>query len=497
MSSLKYIGPNGVVCTLRREVFINNEFVPAESGKEFATVNPSTELEIAKVAEGDAVDIDKAVKAARAAFPSWSKTTGAERGKLLLKVAELLEEEAMMTELTTIEVLDVGKTYAEAKDVDLPVCAQHFRYFAGWADKISGDTFDVPDQLIYTRKEPIGVVGAIIPWNFPMVMLTYKLGAALAAGCTVVVKPAEQTPLSALRFCDVLMKAGFPKGVVNVVPGFGPTAGAALASHMDVDKLSFTGSTQTGRLILEMAAKSNLKRVTLELGGKSPVVIMDDADIDFAAKVAHNAIYFNAGQVCVAGSRVFVQEGIYDKFCAKAKELAEERAKNLGDPFDETSSQGPQVSQKQVDTILKYIDLGKAEGATLLTGGARKSCAGYFVEPTIFTDVKAGMKIHDEEIFGPVVGVMKFTDLDDAALKANASTYGLAAAVVTKDITKALNAAHALKAGTVWVNQFGVIFPGVPFGGFKQSGIGRENAKLALDHFTETKSVLINLKPPE
>mmetsp|Transcript_751 Transcript_751/g.1950 ORF Transcript_751/g.1950 Transcript_751/m.1950 type:complete len:497 (+) Transcript_751:100-1590(+) len=486
----EFTAPNGVVCKLRTQCFINNEYVDAVSGETFDTVNPATEEVLAKVAAGDKADVDAAVKAARAAFEGpWSKVDGYSRGRLLNKLADLLEQN--FDEVCSIEVADNGKPYNEYSAADMPLIISHLRYYAGWADKITGETYNLPGKHVYTRKEPVGVAGQIIPWNFPLLMWAWKIGPAIAAGCTVVLKPAEQTPLGALRMGDFIREAGFPPGVINIVPGMGPTAGAAVAEHMDIDKVAFTGSVEVGRIVMCSAARSNLKKVTLELGGKSPFVIFEDADLDQAVELAHNGIYFNQGQVCTASSRVFVQESVYDQFLEKAKSRAEERVKGVGDPFAKTTLQGAQVSHDQFNTIMKYIDYGKQEGARLVAGGARQGDKGYFVQPTIFADVSSGMKIHDEEIFGPVVSVIKFTDLNDAALKANDTSYGLAAAVVSKDVNKVFQLAHKIKAGTVWVNTYHQYDNMVPFGGYKMSGIGREKGKDGLEAYLETKSIYV------
>ena len=491
---MEVVASNGVKVLLRTQLFINNEWVDAVSGKKFEVVNPATEETLAMVSEGDKEDIEVAVKAARAAFnEKWgSDASPVTRAQCMNKLADLLEQN--LEEIATIETMDNGKPYSETSGADIPMVVKHLRYYAGWADKITGQTFADTDQFVYTRKEPVGVVGAVIPWNFPLLMAAWKLGPALAAGCCLVIKPAEQTPMSLLRLMDFVKEAGFPPGVVNVVPGFGPTAGGALAHHMDVDKIAFTGSVEVGKIILAASAHSNLKKVTLELGGKSPLVIFEDADLDEAVGISHMGIFFNQGEVCTAASRCFVHEDVYDSFLLKAKAKAEERASNLGDPFAKKTVQGAQVSKDQFDTIMKYVDIGKAEGARLVAGGARKGNKGYFVEPTIFADVTKGMKIHDEEIFGPVLSVIKFKSLEDAIAKSNDSTYGLAAAVVTKDINKALKVAHGIKAGTVWVNTYHQYHDHVPFGGYKQSGIGREKGYDAIENYLETKSVYINYK---
>jgi aldehyde dehydrogenase (NAD+) len=376
--------------------------------------------------------------------------------------------------------------------VDVAATVGCFRYFAGWADKVQGKTIPIDgDYFCYTRHEPVGVVGQIIPWNFPMLMLAWKLAPALATGNTIVMKPAEQTPLSALRIGELIVEAGFPEGVVNLLPGFGPTAGAAIASHMDVDKVAFTGSTEVGHLIMEAAAKSNLKRVTLELGGKSPNIVFADTDLDEAVEGAHFGLFFNHGQCCCAGSRVFVEEKIYDRFVEKSGERA--RKRTVGDPFDPKTEQGPQVDQSQFDKVMGYIESGRSEGATLVCGGDRVGDRGYFIQPTVFADVRDDMKIAREEIFGPVMSVIPFKSLDEVVTRANRTEYGLAAAVWTRDIGKAHAIANSVRAGTVWVNCYNVLDPRAPFGGFKQSGIGRELGEYGLQQYTEVKTVIVKL----
>lgn len=489
--------PNGVELKLRTQAFINNKYVDAISGDTLETVNPATEEVIAKVSACDKADVDVAVKAAREAFETgpWSKMDGAARGRLMYKLADLCEREREV--LTTIEVLDNGKPFSQYHAADMNLIISHLRYFAGWADKVTGETMSTDkDQFVYTRKEPVGVCGQIIPWNFPLLMLAWKLGPALATGCTVVLKPAEQTPLGALKFGELIVEAGFPPGVVNIIPGFGHTAGAAISGHMDIDKVAFTGSVEVGKKIMTAAAQSNLKKVTLELGGKSPLIIFADANLDEAVELSHQAIFFNQGQVCTAGSRVFVQEEIHDAFVEKAAARAKERVAVTGDPFDAKTQQGAQVSKVQYDTIMRYIEHGKSE-ARLVVGGNRVGDKGYFVEPTIFADVKTGHKIHDEEIFGPVLAVCKFKDINDAILKGNDTSFGLAASVVSPDMKKALKVAHSIKAGTIWVNTYHQYSDHAPFGGYKTSGIGREKGKEALENYLETKTVFCALAKDE
>jgi aldehyde dehydrogenase (NAD+) len=474
------------------KLLIDNRWIASESGKTFATINPSTGEEICQVAEADAADVNKAVRAARAAFEHgpWRKLPASERGRLLHRLADLIEKHG--DELARLESLDNGKPVSVAKAVDVAATVGCLRYFAGWSDKVHGKTIPIDgDFFCYTRHEPVGVVGQIIPWNFPMLMMAWKLAPALATGNTVVLKPAEQTPLSALRIGELIVEAGFPAGVVNLLPGFGPTAGAAIANHMDVDKVAFTGSTEVGHLIMEAAAKSNLKRVTLELGGKSPNIVFADVDLDEAVEGAHFGLFFNHGQCCCAGSRVFVEEKIYDEFVEKSGVRA--RNRTVGDPFDPKTEQGPQVDQAQFDKIMGFIDSGRSEGAKLVCGGERVGDRGYFVQPTVFADVQDNMKIAEEEIFGPVMSVIPFKSVDEVVARANRTTYGLAAAVWTRDIKKAHAVADSVRAGTVWVNCYNVLDTRAPFGGFKQSGIGRELGEYGLQQYTEVKTVTIKL----
>jgi aldehyde dehydrogenase (NAD+) len=474
------------------KLLINNCWVPSESGKTFATVNPSTGEEICQVAEADAADVDKAVLAARAAFEQgpWKKMRASERGRLLHRLADLIEQNA--DALARLESMDNGKPLSIAKAVDVAKTVACYRYFAGWADKVQGKTIPIDgDFFCYTRHEPIGVVGQIIPWNYPMLMQAWKLAPALATGNTVVMKPAEQTPLSALRIGELIVEAGFPEGVVNLLPGFGHTAGAAIARHMDIDKVAFTGSTEVGRLIMEAAARSNLKRITLELGGKSPNIIFEDVDLDEAVEGAHLGLFVNQGQSCCAGSRVFVEEKIYDEFVEKS--IARALKRKVGDPLDPRTDQGPQVSQSQFDRVMGYIEAGKSEGATLACGGERVGDRGYFVQPTVFSGVQDDMKIAREEIFGPVMSVIPFKDVDEVIKRANCTTYGLAAGVWTRDIKKAHAVANGVRAGTVWVNCYHVLDTRAPFGGFKQSGIGRELGEYGLQQYTEVKTVTVKL----
>jgi aldehyde dehydrogenase (NAD+) len=473
-------------------LLINNEWVPSESGKTFSTFNPATGEELAQISEADAADVDKAVRVARNAFERgpWRKTNASERGRLLNRLADLCERNA--DELATLETLDNGMPLSVARNVAVPLIIGHFRYFAGWADKNHGKTIPINgNYFCYTRHEPVGVVGQITPWNFPLLMYGMKLGPALSMGNTVVLKPAEQTPLTALRLGELIIEAGFPPGVVNILPGYGPTAGAAIANHMDIDKVAFTGSSEVGHLIMEAAGRSNLKRVSLELGGKSPNIVFADADMDLAIEGSHFALFFNQGQACCAGSRLFVEDKVYDEFVDKSVARASRRT--VGDPFDATTEQGPQIDGTQFDKVMSYIDSGKCEGAELLTGGKRVGNTGYFIEPTVFANVKDEMKIAQEEIFGPVMSIMKFHDIDEVVERANNTTYGLAAGVWTRDIGKAHAIANNVRAGTVWVNCFDVFDAAAPFGGFKQSGIGREMGEYALQQYTEVKTVTVKV----
>ena len=473
-------------------LLIGGKWVDSVSGKTFETINPATGEVICQVAEGDKADIDLAVKAARKAFDDgpWSRMNASDRGRILNKLADLIEQNT--NELAALESLDNGKPLRDAMAADLPLTIKCYRYYAGWADKIHGKTIPIDGPYFcYTRHEPVGVVGQIIPWNFPLLMQAWKWGPALAMGCTMVLKPAEQTPLTALRVAQLAQEAGVPDGVINVVPGFGPTAGAALSGHMEVDKIAFTGEYCTGQIIMEAAARSNLKRVTLELGGKSPNVVFADADLDAAVEGAYFGLFFNQGQCCCAGSRLFIEDSVHDQFVDKV--LKKAKSQKVGDPFDPETTQGPQVSQEQCDRVLGYIEAGKKEGAKLLIGGKRIGTKGYYIEPTVFTNVKDEMKIAREEIFGPVMNILRFKDLNEVIRRGNQTTFGLAAAVWTRDITKAHKLAHSLRAGTVWINCYDVFDAAAPFGGFKMSGIGRELGEYAMQNYTEVKTVTVNL----
>ena len=473
------------------KLFIDGKWVDSVSGKTFDTLNPATEEVITSIAEGDSADIDLAVTAARKAFEDgpWGKTDARERGRILLRVMDLIEKNK--DELALLETLDNGKPISETTNADLPLVIDCLLYYAGWADKIHGETIPVRGEFFnYTLREPVGVVGQIIPWNFPLLMAAWKIAPAIACGNTVVLKPAEQTPLTALRLGEICQEAGLPDGVLNIVPGYGPTAGAALAEHMDVDKIAFTGEYTTGRIIMQAASK-NLKRVSLELGGKSPNIVFADSDIDSAVAGAMTGIFFNQGEVCCAGSRLFLERSIHDEFVDKLSSRAS--SLSVGNPEDADTQMGAQVSKEQFDKILGYIDTGKQEGAKLVTGGERCGEKGYFIRPTIFDAVDNNMKIAREEIFGPVVSAITFDDVDDMVRQSNLSIYGLAAAVWTRDIKKAHRLARDLKAGTIWINTYNSFDAASPFGGFKQSGFGRELGIHALELYTQVKSVWINL----
>lgn len=472
----------------RTQLLINNQWVNSSTGKTFQSINPATEEVITDVQWGSPADIDTAVHAARVAFDGpWRRFTAVQRANLLYKLADLIGKHK--EELAQLESLDNGKPISDAKAADLPMVENVYRYYAGYADKVFGKTIPMNGPFFtYTRLEPKGVAGQIIPWNFPLAMQAWKLAPALAAGCTVVLKPAEQTPLSALRVGELIVEAGFPAGVVNIVPGHGDT-GAALAIHPNVDKVAFTGSTEVGLEIMRNSGTNGLRRVTLELGGKSPNIILDDADMDMAIAQSQFGVFFNQGQCCIAGSRVFVQEKIYDEFVKRSAQCSIGR--KLGNPLDPATTQGPQVDEAQMKKILHYIELGKKEGAKLLSGGKRWGNKGYFVEPTVFADVTDDMSIAKEEIFGPVMSILKFKTIDEVIERANNSIYGLGAGLVTRDIEKSIKIAHGLRTGTVYVNCYDVFTESTPFGGYKQSGVGRELGEDGIMNYLESKTVVI------
>lgn len=475
----------------KKQLYINGQFVESKLQKTFETYNPATGEVLADVYEATSEDIDEAVKAARKAFDGgiWSKLTPAERSRLMYKLADLMEENS--EELAQLETLDNGKPIRETSTADIPLAIEHMRYYAGWATKITGQTIPVNGPYFnYTRHEAVGVVGQIIPWNFPLLMSMWKLGAALATGCTVVLKPAEQTPLTALYLAQLIDEAGFPEGAVNIVPGFGEKAGQPLVDHPLVDKIAFTGSTEVGKMIMKNASKT-LKRVTLELGGKSPNIILPDADLTKAIPGALNGVMFNQGQVCCAGSRVFIQKKHYDNVVSDMVSHAQSIKQGAGLHAD--TEIGPLVSTEQQKRVLGYIENGLNEGAELLVGGNKPQEQGYFVSPTIFANVNDDMTIAKEEIFGPVISAMPYDDLDELIDRANNSVYGLAAGVWTRDISNGHYIANRLRAGTVWVNCYNVFDAASPFGGYKQSGIGREMGSYALQNYTEVKSVWINM----
>jgi aldehyde dehydrogenase (NAD+) len=476
------------------QLFIDGNWRAPASGETYATINPATEEESAQVARGDERDVDAAVTAARKAFESgpWSKMAAAERARLVWKLGDLIM--ANLDETARLESLCTGKTLFDSGKVEIPFAAEVFRYYAGWATKIHGETLNLREgAFTFTLRQPVGVVAAIVPWNFPFLLSSWKIAPALAAGNTVVLKPASLTPLTALKLAELCQEAGLPEGVFNVVTGPGAAVGIALVRHPGVDKIAFTGSTVVGKQIMREAAGS-LKRVSLELGGKSPNIVFADADMEAAVKGALTGIFYNKGEVCAAGSRLFVEQRVHDDFVSKLTE----RVKDLkvGDPMDRSTRMGPVISKAQMDTVLGYIEAGKQEGARLVAGGGRASVGGgkgYFVEPTIFDGVSNRMKIAREEIFGPVLSVIPFRSVEDGIAEGNETTYGLAAAVWTRDVAKALRAARAIRAGTVWVNAYNLYDAALPFGGFKESGFGRELGAAGMDAYTEVKSVWVDL----
>jgi aldehyde dehydrogenase (NAD+) len=476
------------------QIFVGGQWRVPASAETYATINPATEEESARVARGDERDVDLAVQAARRAFEQgpWPKMTAAERGRILWKLADLIT--ANLDEMARLESVNTGKTLFDSGKVELPFAAEVFRYYAGWTTKIHGDTLNLREgAFTFTLRQPVGVIGAIVPWNFPFLLASWKIAPALAAGNTVVLKPASLTPLTALKFAALTAEAGLPEGVFNVVPGPGGTAGMALVRHPGVDKIAFTGSTEVGKAIMREAAGS-LKRVSLELGGKSPNIVFADADMEAAVRGALTGIFYNKGEVCAAGSRLLVEQKVHDEVV----ERLAERAKGLkvGDPLDKGTRMGPVISKQQLDTVLGYIDAGKREGARLVAGGERAAVGsgkGYFLQPTVFAGVTNSMKIAREEIFGPVLSVIPFKDVEEGIARGNETFYGLAAAVWTRDVAKALRAARALRAGTVWVNAYNLYDAALPFGGFKESGFGRELGQAGMDLYTEVKSVWVDL----
>ncbi|RYP54741.1 hypothetical protein DL768_000565 [Monosporascus sp. mg162] len=486
--------PNGKQFALPTGLFINNKFVKSTSGNKITSINPTDEREICSVEAAGAEDVDKAVEAARAAFDheSWKDMSGTERGLLMFRLADLVEQHKEV--LATIETWDNGKPFADSMTIDLPDVIKTLRYYAGYADKIHGQTIPISNRkFAYTLRRPLGVCAQIIPWNYPLMMAAWKLGPALACGNTVVLKPAEQTPLSALYFASLVREVGFPSGVINIVNGYGKGAGQALASHIGVDKLAFTGSTATGKQIMKTAG-INLKNITLETGGKSPLLVFSDADIEQTTKWAHIGIMSNMGQICTATSRILVQESVYDAFVEQFRQVIKTASK-IGDPFVPDTSHGPQVTKEQYDRILSFVESGKSEGATLATSG--EPCPvngkGYFIEPTVFTNVKASMKIYREEVFGPFCVIMPFKTEEEAIALANDSIYGLGAAVFSKNLELSHRVASHIEAGTVWINSSQDSDFRVPFGGYKQSGIGRELGEDGLAAYTQTKAVHVNI----
>lgn len=472
----------------QKKLIIDGKFVDAVSGKTFDTINPATGSVICSIAEAGKEDVDLAVKAARKAFDHgpWPRMSGRERGKILTKFADLLEKHS--DELAGLETLDNGKPLAMSKAADLPLSIDHYRYYGGYADKVYGKTIPINDGAFfaYTLHEPIGVIGQVTPWNFPLLMMAWKTAPALAMGNTIVLKASEQTPLTALRAGQLALEAGLPPGVLNIVPGYGNIAGEALSRHHDVDKIAFTGSTLTGHKIMEGAAQSNLKKVSLELGGKSSMIVCGDADVDQAVDNAYFGLFFNQGQVCCAASRLYVHESIYDEFVAKS--VAKAKARKVGDPFTDVE-QGPQVSEAQYKKVLNYIDIGQREGGKMVTGGKAHGDKGYYVQPTVFTDVNEDMRIVKEEIFGPVMSIMKFKTIEEVVQRANKNEFGLAAGVWSKNVDTVNQVSRNLRAGTIWVNCWNNFDSAIPFGGYKKSGFGKDKSTYALDAYCEVKTV--------
>ena len=476
-----------------RRLFINNEWTPSASGKTMTVVNPATEEVVAEVPAADASDVDRAVAAARAALSGpWAAMSARERGRLVRRLGERLLER--VDEVARLETLHNGKPISESRHIEIPAAAECFEYFGGWSDKVMGETIPVKgNHLTYTLREPLGIVAAIVPWNFPLLLAAWKVAPALACGNVVILKPASQTPLTALALAEIAVEAGLPPGVLNVITGPGASVGKAIVEHPGIDKIAFTGDTTTGKSIMKGAADT-LKKITLELGGKSPNIVLDDADLDAAIRGATIGIFYGKGEVCAAGSRLLVDRRIKDEFVDKLAARAKKMAP--GDPMDPKTRFGAISSSKQLDSVLGYIAAGRQEGATLVAGGSRTDIGtgkGYFVEPTVFADVTPGMRIAREEIFGPVLATIAFADLDEAIATANDSPYGLAAGVWTRDIKKAHHVARRLQAGTVWVNTYNVYDTAAPFGGYKQSGFGREMSAHALEHYTQIKTVWVDL----
>jgi aldehyde dehydrogenase (NAD+) len=476
------------------EMLIAGKWQAPLSGETYQPINPANEEPVAVVGKGDERDLDLAVAAARKAFDEgpWPRMSPHERGRVVWRLGELIQQH--VDEMATLESLCTGKTMFDSGKVEIPFAAEVFRYYAGWATKIHGETLQLRDNAFtFTLRHPVGVVGAIVPWNFPFLLSSWKIAPALAAGNTVVIKPASQTPLTALRFAELCQEAGLPDGVFNVVTGPGGRVGMALVRDPRVDKIAFTGSTEVGKQIMREAA-GTLKRLSLELGGKSPNIVFADADLEAAARGAMTGIFYNKGEVCAAGSRLFLEETIHDEFMSRLTDKV--KGLKVGDPMDKATRMGPVVSKAQMDTVLSYIEAGKQEGARLVAGGGRARVGdgkGYFVEPTIFDGVTNRMKIAREEIFGPVLSVIPFRSVEESIAQGNETTYGLAAAVWTRDVSKALKAARAIRAGTVWVNAYNLFDAALPFGGFKESGFGREMGSVGLDHYTEVKTVWVDL----
>ncbi|KAH8679656.1 putative aldehyde dehydrogenase [Tricladium varicosporioides] len=495
--SIELTAPNGKKYTQPTGLFINNEWVKSSNEQKITSINPTDESEIASVYAATVDDVDTAVAAAQKAFkdPSWRDISPTDRGNLMIKLSDLVAEHAEI--LATIETWDNGKTFNDSLTIDVAEVQACLRYYGGYADKIHGQTIDVgPAKFAYTIREPVGVCGQIIPWNFPLAMAAWKLGPALACGNTIVMKAAEQTPLSILYLANLIKEAGFPPGVVNILNGYGREAGAAIATHLGIDKVAFTGSTGTGKEIMKMAS-INMKNITLETGGKSPLIVFDDAELDQAVKWAHVGIMSNQGQICTATSRILVQESIYDSFIADFKKTVQE-VSVVGDPFAANTFQGPQVTKVQYERVLGFIQAGKDEGATLISGGeaftkAHESGKGFFIHPTVFTGVKPSMKIYREEVFGPFVVIASFKTEEEALQMANDTTYGLGSAVFTRDLTRAHRVAKRIEAGMVWINSSNDSDFRVPFGGVKQSGIGRELGEAGLAGYTQIKAVHVNM----